>query len=186
MAKRIILYGANVHQEVEAKGSAVSPDDFKENFENMKDLGVNFMRFPHYPHAQIEYDLADENGILAWAENGHSNSKDIVSPTASQITTELVKQNYNHPSIILWSMGNESNAEVADECVPVAKALDSTRPVVVANQKSTLADFHTRHALLRLVRPRPGFVQTREFHLGNRRRRLRHHALRLTPSAGGT
>jgi beta-galactosidase len=143
--KRIILYGADIHQEVEGKGSAVSPDDFKENFENMKDLGVNFMRFPHYPHAQIEYDLADEDGIMAWAENGHSNSKDIVSPTAAQITTELVKQNYNHPSIILWSMGNESNAEVADECVPVAKALDSTRPVVVANQKSTLADFHTKH-----------------------------------------
>jgi beta-galactosidase len=143
--KRIILYGADVHQEVEGKGSAVSPDDFKENFENMKDLGVNFMRFPHYPHAQIEYDLADEDGIMAWAENGHSNSKDIVSPTASQITTEMVKQNYNHPSIILWSMGNESNPEVADECVPVAKALDPTRPVVVANQKSTLADFHTKH-----------------------------------------
>ena len=57
------------------------------------------MRFPHYPHAQIEYDLADEDGIMAWAEDGHSNSKDIVSPTASQIVTEMVKQNYNHPSI---------------------------------------------------------------------------------------
>ena len=70
--------------------------------------------------------------------------KDIVSPTAAQITTEMVKQNYNHPSIVVWSMGNESNAAVADECVPVAKALDPSRPVGVANMKSELADFRTK------------------------------------------
>ena len=143
--KRLILYGADLHQEIETKGSAVSPEDLKFNFEIMKDLGNNFVRLPHYPHARLEYDLADQQGIMVWAEDGHSNSKDIVSPTAAQIVTELVKQNYNHPSIILWSMGNESNPAVADECVPIAKALDPSRPVVVANQKSTLADFHTKH-----------------------------------------
>ncbi len=143
--KPIHLYGANLHQETELKGSAVSPEDLKANFDTMQDLGMNFLRLPHYPHAALEYDLADQHGILCWAENGHSNSKDIVSPTASQITTELVKQNYNHPSIVIWSMGNESNAAVADECVPIAKALDTSRPVCVANMKSELADFHTRH-----------------------------------------
>ena len=141
----IILYGADLHQETEEKGSAVSPEDLKANFDSMQDLGVNFMRFPHYPHAALEYDLCDQDGILAWAEDGHSNSKDIVSPTAAQIVTEMVKQNYNHPSIVVWSMGNESNPQVADECVPIAKALDPTRPVGVANQKSDLADFHTAH-----------------------------------------
>ena len=44
--KRIILYGANLHQEVETKGSAVSPEDLKANFDTIKDLGLNFMRFP--------------------------------------------------------------------------------------------------------------------------------------------
>ena len=106
---------------------------------------MNFMRFPHYPHAALEYDLCDQDGILAWCEDGHSNSKDIVGPTAAQIVTEMVKQNYNHPSIVVWSMGNESNPQVADQCVPIAKALDPSRPVGVANQKSDLADFHTAH-----------------------------------------
>ena len=144
--KRTILYGANLHQETETKASAVAPEDLEANFAAMQDLGMNFLRLPHYPHAALEYDLADQHGILCWAENGHSNGKDIVSPTASQITTELVKQNYNHPSIVIWSMGNEANAQVADECVPVAKALDTSRPVCVANMKSELADFHTRHS----------------------------------------
>ena len=143
--KRIILYGADVHQETEEQGSAVSPEDLKANFASMQYLGVNFMRFPHYPHAALEYDLCDQDGILAWCEDGHSNNKDIVGPTAAQIVTEMVKQNYNHPSIVVWSMGNESNAQVADQCVPIAKALDSSRPVGVANQKSDLADFHTAH-----------------------------------------
>jgi beta-galactosidase len=143
--KRIILYGADVHQETEEKGSAVAPEDLKANFDSMQYLGVNFMRFPHYPHAALEYELCDEDGILAWAEDGHSSGKDIVSPTAAQIVTEMVKQNYNHPSIVVWSMGNESNPQVADECVPIAKAIDPTRPVGVANQKSELADFHTAH-----------------------------------------
>src|SRR5208283_4779359 len=134
--KRVILYGADLHQETETKGSAVSPEDLKANFDVMQDLGNNFLRLPHYPHARLEYDLADQRGVLCWAENGHSNGKDIPGPTAAQITTEMVKQNYNHPSIVVWSMGNESNAAVADQCVPIAKALDPSRPVGVANQKS--------------------------------------------------
>jgi beta-galactosidase len=143
--KRVILYGVNLHQEVEAKGSAVSPEDLKANFDTMADLGNNFLRLPHYPHAQIEYDLADQHGILAWAEDGNSNGKDVPGPTAAQIATEMVKQNYNHPSIVVWSLGNEAAAEPADQCVPIVKALDQTRPVGVANQKSALADFHTKH-----------------------------------------
>jgi beta-galactosidase len=125
--KRVILYGADLHQETETKGSAVAPEDLEANFNSMKDLGINFLRLPHYPHARLEYDLADRQGILCWAENGHSNGKDMVSPTAAQITTELVKQNYNHPSIVLWSVGNESSAPPADECVPIVKALDPSR-----------------------------------------------------------
>jgi len=54
----------------------------------------------------------------------------------------MVKQNYNHPSIAVWSVGNEAGEDVADREVPVVKALDSTRLVVVANMKSTNADFH--------------------------------------------
>ena len=143
--QRVHLFGVNLHQEIEGKGSALSPADLKANFDIMQDLGNNFLRLPHYPHARLEYDLCDQHGILCWAENGNSNRKDVVSATALQITTELVKQNYNHPSIVVWSMGNEAAGAVADACVPIAKALDSSRPVGVANMASVLADFHTRH-----------------------------------------
>ena len=147
---RVLLAGANLHQETEAKGSAVSDDDLRHNFDFIRDLGFNFLRLPHYPHARLEYDLCDESGILCWAENGNSNGRwvkkgDLASPTAASITTEMVKQNYNHPSIALWSVGNEAAPEPADQCVPVVKALDPTRPVVVANMKQGLADFKTEN-----------------------------------------
>ncbi len=139
--KPIILAGANLHQEIESKASAMDDDDFRTNYAFMQDLGFNFIRLPHYPHAQLEYDLCDQLGIFCWAENGHSN-KDKPGATADQITTEMVKQNYNHPSIAVWSVGNEAGEEVADREVPVVKALDSSRLVVVANMKCTNADFH--------------------------------------------
>jgi beta-galactosidase len=146
-----ILYGVNLHQEIESKGSAVSDDDLKHNFDLIQDLGINFLRLPHYPHARLEYDLCDQRGILCWAENGNSNGMwikkgDISGPTAAQITTEMVKQNYNHPSIVLWSVGNEASESVADQCVPIVKGLDPSRPVVVANMNSRLADFRTTNA----------------------------------------
>jgi beta-galactosidase len=140
----IILAGADLHQEIESKASAMSDDDFRANYALMQDMGVNWIRLPHYPHAQLEYDLCDQLGIFCWAENGHSNAErqDLPGPTADCITTEMVKQNYNHPSIAVWSVGNEAGEDVADREVPVVKALDSTRPVVVANMKCTNADFH--------------------------------------------
>jgi len=142
--KPIILAGADLHQEIESKASAMSDDDFRANYAFMTDLGFNWVRLPHYPHAQLEYDLCDQLGIFCWAENGHSNAEkqDKPGPTADQITTEMVKQNYNHPSIAVWSVGNEAGEDVADREVPVVKALDPTRPVVVANMKCTNADFH--------------------------------------------
>ncbi len=148
--KPVFLVGANLHQEIESKGSAVSDDDLKHNFDCIQDLGMNFLRLPHYPHARLEYDLCDQDGILCWAENGNSNGRwlkkgDAAGPTAAQITTEMVKQNYNHPSIVLWSVGNEAATEPANQCVPIVKALDSSRPVVVANMNSNLADFRTKN-----------------------------------------
>jgi beta-galactosidase len=143
--KPYVLYGVDLHQEIETKQSAVAPSDLIANFDAMQDLGVNFVRLAHYPRAQIEYDLCDQRGIFCWAENGHSHD-DIPTPTADQITTEMVEQNYNHPSIILWSVGNEGNAPPAEREVPIVKAIDITRPVVVANMHCDNADYRAANA----------------------------------------
>lgn len=141
--QQIVLYGANLHQETEYSASALDDSDFQQNFADMMDLGINCMRFSHYPRAQIEYDLCDQNGIFCWTENGNSSRSDQPGPTADFITTEWVKQNYNHPSIFVWSAGNEASPSTADREVPVIKSLDKwSRPTAVANMASKLADIH--------------------------------------------
>lgn len=72
------------------------------------EMGANTIRLAHYQHAQYFYDLCDERGIVVWAEIPYI-SKHLekgVENTKSQMK-ELVYQNYNHPSIVVWGLSNE-------------------------------------------------------------------------------
>ena len=106
------LRGVAKHQETE-QGSAVSEADLRRDWADLADLGVNYVRLAHYPHAKLEYDLADALGIVVWAENGHSNPAPPTE-TGRQITREMILQNYNHPSICFWSIGNEAIRALPD------------------------------------------------------------------------
>jgi len=94
------------------------------------------VRLAHYPHAALEYDLADEQGVLVWAENGHSNERKI-QETGDTITREMVLQNYNHPSIVMWSVGNETGFLRVNRYADVVKAADPGRLVAYASNTGT-------------------------------------------------
>lgn len=131
------LRGVAKHQETEQHGSAVTDADLRRDWDDLHDLGVNFVRLAHYPHARLEYDLADERGIVVWAENGHSNPAPPTE-TGRQITREMVRQNYNHPSICFWSVGNEAIQTLADigtleDYAGVARAEDPSRLIAYAS-----------------------------------------------------
>ena len=131
------LRGVAKHQETEEHGSAVTDADLRRDWADLRDLGVNFVRLAHYPHAQLEYDLADAMGAVVWAENGHSNPAPPTE-TGRRITREMVLQNYNHPSICFWSIGNEAIKTLADittleDYAGVARAIDPTRLIVYAS-----------------------------------------------------
>jgi beta-galactosidase len=129
----ILLRGVGKHQETEHHLAAVTDDELREDFANLKDLGVNFVRLAHYPHARLEYDLADELGLLVWAENGHSNSWKVDVASGETITREMVRQNYNHPSIVMWSVGNEAAFVRVNPFAAAVKADDTQRLVVYAS-----------------------------------------------------
>jgi len=102
------LRGVSRHQDRPGIGNALLPEHHKEDIDLILEMGANTIRLAHYQHSQVFYDLCDEAGLVLWAEipyisrhmpNGYDN-------TVSQMK-ELVVQNYNHPSIVVWGLSNE-------------------------------------------------------------------------------
>ncbi|MDF3140360.1 MULTISPECIES: glycoside hydrolase family 2 TIM barrel-domain containing protein [unclassified Streptomyces] len=104
------LHGVNLHQERAGKGWAISDADHTQDFDLIRELGANTIRMAHYQHDQKDYELADERGLVVWAEiplvNSVTDSTAFTASTQNQLR-ELIRQNYNHPSIVFWGIGNE-------------------------------------------------------------------------------
>ncbi|MCX6142091.1 MAG: DUF4982 domain-containing protein [Ignavibacteriales bacterium] len=139
------LHGVNRHQDRENMGSAISLKEHQEDFRLIEEIGANAIRLAHYQHAQEFYDLCDRGGMVVWAElalvdDVHPNAE--FAQVCQQQLRELIKQNYNHPSIFFWSMENElipdSNPELYTKFVrdlnDLAKKLDPTRLTTVASR----------------------------------------------------
>ena len=102
------LRGVSRHQDRWGVGNALLKEHHDEDMDLICEVGATTIRLAHYQHDQYFYDLCDERGMVVWAEipyisthmpNGREN-------TISQMK-ELVVQNYNHPSIVVWGLSNE-------------------------------------------------------------------------------
>lgn len=104
------LKGVSRHQDRKDKGWALSKEDQIEDMELIKEIGANSIRLAHYQHNRYFYDLCDKEGMIVWAEIPYisiTSETDKKGTNALSQLTELVKQNYNHPSIIFWGLQNE-------------------------------------------------------------------------------
>ncbi len=102
------LRGVSRHQDRPEIGNALLPEHHKEDIELILELGANTIRLAHYQHSQVFYDLCDEAGLVLWAEIPYisKHMSGGFDNTVSQMK-ELVAQNYNHPSIVVWGLSNE-------------------------------------------------------------------------------
>ena len=102
------LRGVSRHQDRWGIGNALLPEHHKEDIDLIMEVGATTIRLAHYQHDQYFYDLCDENGLVIWAEIPFISKfmEDGYDNTISQMT-ELVVQNYNHPSIVVWGLSNE-------------------------------------------------------------------------------
>ncbi|MDF0545893.1 glycoside hydrolase family 2 TIM barrel-domain containing protein [Sphingobium sp. H39-3-25] len=120
--RHVELRGVSRHQDRPVKGWAIDAGDIDEDMALIREIGANTVRLAHYQHDQEAYRQTDVAGMVTWAE---IPLVDRSAPWASTATTpgfaanaeqqlrELIRQNYNHPSIIVWSIANEVNLEAA-------------------------------------------------------------------------
>lgn len=109
------LCGFNRHEDVDGKGSALSPEDHEHDMQLISATGATFIRLSHYPQSRYFYDLADRQGMVLWSEiplcgpGGYDFTGYVrnVEENARQVVLEMIWQNYNHPSVCFWGLFNE-------------------------------------------------------------------------------
>jgi beta-galactosidase/beta-glucuronidase len=105
------VHGVNLfHSGRPGKGLAVSEADVDEDFRILDELGVTGLRLVHFQHPQRAYDNADRAGLILWSEiplNSWMEDSAAFRANICEQLRELIKQNYNHPAVAVWGLGNE-------------------------------------------------------------------------------
>lgn len=119
--------GVCLHHDAGVLGAVVPPEVWQRRLTNLKEIGVNAIRMSHNPQAPVVYELCDRLGLLVmdevsdewefpkrkwikgWnvGEPGYDGTYDFFEEWIEQDITDMVRRDRNHPSIFLWSIGNE-------------------------------------------------------------------------------
>jgi beta-galactosidase len=110
--KRVLLRGTQRHADHAGVAAAMSDDQVREEMRMIRQMGANFIRLAHYQQDRLVLDLCDELGLMVWEEvpwcRGGVGSE-AFQQNAKDMLTHMIDQHYNHPSIILWGLGNEDD-----------------------------------------------------------------------------
>lgn len=131
--KHYPLHGVNYHQESYESGWAMTDPQRERDYDMIRDMGCTAVRMAHYQHCGSEYDICDKLGLCVWTEIGIINKMtddeseqhtlaEGFADNAKQQLRELIRQNYNHPSIIVWGLSNELH-QMSDEIFALYKDL---------------------------------------------------------------
>lgn len=106
--KKVPMYGVCRHQDWWGKGSALTNNEHDIDMEIIKEIGATTIRLAHYQQAEQIYAKCDSIGFIVWAEIPFVNEvTTLEADNTKQQLTELIRQNYNHPSIYTWGLHNE-------------------------------------------------------------------------------
>jgi beta-glucuronidase len=160
------LMGFDRHEDSPRTGMAADLETSRQDFLTIKRTGANFVRFCHYPHSPGELHLCDELGLLVlgeiplcgwgvklndpYAGRGWEPS---LAPTildnAKRSLRKMILRDFNHPSIVIWSVSNESEESHPEvnhgnnELIQLGRQMDPTRPIthVSCHWTSKAVDF---------------------------------------------
>ncbi len=136
--KPVMMRGMNRHEHDGVRGKAITRESMIRDIELMKQFNVNAVRTSHYPNDEKWYDLCDEYGLYLIDET-NLESHDFMAnlcrdgryaPAFVDRALRMVERDKNHPSVILWSLGNESGyGPNHDAMAGWIRGYDSSRPL---------------------------------------------------------
>ncbi|WP_010136722.1 glycoside hydrolase family 2 TIM barrel-domain containing protein [Ochrovirga pacifica] len=146
--KNVKLQGVCNHQDAGALGAAVPDKIIRFRIQQLKDMGVNAIRTAHNPQTPIFYDLCDEMGMIVmdeifdgWERKApHDYGAHSFEEWWQKDVTDWIRRDRNHPSVFIYSVGNETKGEVAKDLVELCHYLDPTRPVTSGHSGSEHMD----------------------------------------------
>ncbi len=145
--KPMKILGVCLHHDSGALGAAVYEDALRRKLGLMKEMGANAIRTAHNPHSSVLLRLCDEMGLIVQDEAFDSWKKKKVKEDYhtdwdawhKKDLQDFIKRDRNHPSVMMWSIGNEIREQfdstgitITRELTAIVKALDTTRPVTSA------------------------------------------------------
>ncbi|MFW5980596.1 MAG: glycoside hydrolase family 2 protein [Halanaerobiaceae bacterium] len=151
--EKIHLHGTNRHQEYPWLGDAIPKWMHEMDLKDIRfNLGHNFLRTCHYPQDPYVYELCDQYGIISCEEVPNIKHLDFSDDIQKQNLKEMIRRDRNHPSIFIWSMGNETK-DAADP--KWARAEDETRIIHTRKARgrgSEVKHDHTQMEMENLLR----------------------------------
>ncbi|HKC63673.1 MAG TPA: glycoside hydrolase family 2 TIM barrel-domain containing protein [Pyrinomonadaceae bacterium] len=110
--ERLLLRGTQRHEDHAGRGAAMTEDLIRREMTLIKEMGANFMRLAHYQQSRIVLNMCDELGLLVWEEipwcrGGLGGER--YKEQARRMLRNMIDQHRNHPSVIIWGLGNEND-----------------------------------------------------------------------------
>jgi beta-galactosidase len=155
------LRGVGFHQDLEGKGWALNKSDVENSVAIIREMGANTIRLTHYQHGEWVHELADRYGLILWDEiplvTAWTHGQTRMEPTPSLVANakqqmqELIRQNFNHPSVAVWGVANEvdfgagrpdflgGEVQSVPDPVPLLQELNSLSKAVDPSRPTTLA-----------------------------------------------
>lgn len=142
--KRVIIRGACIHHDNSLLGAACHPDAVERKLKLLQANGYNAIRSAHNPCSKVALEVCDRIGMLVMDEyidhwyihKTHHDYVEFFNEFWKQDMTDMVEKDYNHPSVIIYSTGNEvaetaqpKGIALAKEMTELLHSLDDSRPV---------------------------------------------------------
>ncbi|KJD37225.1 beta-galactosidase [Tamlana sedimentorum] len=146
--ENVKLQGVCNHQDAGALGAAVPDKIIRFRIQQLKNMGVNAIRTAHNPQTPQFYNICDELGMLVmdeifdgWKKKAKNDyGAHYFNTWWKQDLTDWIKRDRNHPSIVIYSVGNETGGAIGKQLVETCHLLDPTRPVTSGHSGSEFMD----------------------------------------------